>query len=883
MSVIVRLLGLPIVADSYDIRNFFIGLNIPRGGVYIIGGLYGEAFIAFETFEDARCALNLAGRAIKNSVIHLSLSSEAEMRYAFEVNRIATNQPLQAMSSVGFGNGPASNGLHPYEPHIASGGNASSRVPSFLYMHGMPLKATKVDIKDYFRGLDVEDVIFLKFQNGIRNGNAVVKFGRSTDARVGLGYNTLFMGTCQVSLLPANEKEWMKAGGTCKKEYSPPISPISGRKRTHSRSPARKNLKRQVYIDEYYVHLQNLSYNVTKRDIKGYFRFADIEDSQISFLLDKSGKKTREAFVMFKRGKDYKRALDLHNVLFLGRPISIYAIPKKAMLDLIAREGKITSRSRERSISKDLPKRSSRESTSGELNCIYLRNFPFDVTKSDIKIFFTGFPVKEDDIFLLSDDKGVGLGEALVKFPTKKEASSAEKLHRRKFLGTEILLRCIAEEQMKAFGVDVCMTHSAARDSSSQSLDESVPLVTETDDPPEDTGLACTLESGDMVPSSDSSQVTPAMDVEEVVSGLPETCAPGTDPPSDFPKIEVPGTDTVSDTGANPASDLPETNSLGANLAAGPPESEAPGASPASGPPESEAPGASPALGPPESEAPGAGPVSGPPESEAPGASPASGPPESEAPGASPASGPPESEAPGASPASDPPETEAPGANPASGPPETKAPGANPASGPPQTEAPGANPASGPPQTEAPGANPVSGPPQTEAPGANPASDPTETEAVGANSVSDPPQTEAPGANPASDSPTSCITERTHSLQSTEEKPVLDVSNPSVAEKPANKEVSIPRTNQAGGATSDKVSDGKTSFVTIFLRNLPRTVTVAEIFDFFHGYKVSSVNLKNIEAGTATVRIQNYKEALSAVNKLNTKLVGNKRVVLSLF
>lgn len=47
MSVIIRLQNLPWSANALDIRNFFRGLSIPEGGVHIVGGELGDAFIAF--------------------------------------------------------------------------------------------------------------------------------------------------------------------------------------------------------------------------------------------------------------------------------------------------------------------------------------------------------------------------------------------------------------------------------------------------------------------------------------------------------------------------------------------------------------------------------------------------------------------------------------------------------------------------------------------------------------------------------------------------------------------------------------------------------------------------------------------------------------------
>lgn len=47
MSVIIRLQNLPWSANALDIRQYFRGLSIPEGGVHIVGGELGDAFIAF--------------------------------------------------------------------------------------------------------------------------------------------------------------------------------------------------------------------------------------------------------------------------------------------------------------------------------------------------------------------------------------------------------------------------------------------------------------------------------------------------------------------------------------------------------------------------------------------------------------------------------------------------------------------------------------------------------------------------------------------------------------------------------------------------------------------------------------------------------------------
>lgn len=53
MSVIIRLQNLPWSATAHDIRQYFHGLSIPEGGVHIVGGEKGDAFIAFRYYSIA--------------------------------------------------------------------------------------------------------------------------------------------------------------------------------------------------------------------------------------------------------------------------------------------------------------------------------------------------------------------------------------------------------------------------------------------------------------------------------------------------------------------------------------------------------------------------------------------------------------------------------------------------------------------------------------------------------------------------------------------------------------------------------------------------------------------------------------------------------------
>ncbi|CAF0940033.1 unnamed protein product [Adineta ricciae] len=87
-NIIIRLQNLPNEARAIDIRRFFIGLNIPDGGVHVVGGEKGDAFINFISDDDARQAMTKTG-SICGNPIKLFLSSQSEMQKVIAQARAA--------------------------------------------------------------------------------------------------------------------------------------------------------------------------------------------------------------------------------------------------------------------------------------------------------------------------------------------------------------------------------------------------------------------------------------------------------------------------------------------------------------------------------------------------------------------------------------------------------------------------------------------------------------------------------------------------------------------------------------------------------------------------------------------------------------------------
>uniref|UniRef100_A0A8C6ZZ75 RNA-binding protein 12B n=1 Tax=Neovison vison TaxID=452646 RepID=A0A8C6ZZ75_NEOVI len=503
MAVVIRLLGLPFIAGPVDIRHFFTGLTIPDGGVHIIGGEIGEAFIIFATDEDARRAISRSGGFIKDSSVELFLSSKAEMQKTIEMkrtDRIGRERPgsgasgagslsnfveaiKEEASNSGYGspinqdagfhtNGTGHGDLRPRKTRPLKAENP------YLFLRGLPYLVNEDDVRVFFSGLCVDGVIFLKHHDGRNNGDAIVKFASCIDASGGLKCHRSFMGSRFIEVMQGSEQQWIEFGGNVIKEVDIPVrteehSPPRGindrhfRKRSHSKSPRRTRSRSPL---GFYVHLKNLSLSINKRDLRNFFRDTDLTNEQIRFLY-KDERRTRYAFVMFKTLKDYNTALGLHKTVLQYRPVHIDPISRKQMLKFIECYEKKRPVSIEKERLGHISQKYPQEGYPGQKLCIYIRNFPFDVTKVEVQKFFADFSLGEEDIYLLYDDKGVGLGEALVKFKTEEQAMKAERLNRRRFLGTEVLLRLISEAQMQEFGVNFSLMPTERMQDHSQSCD----------------------------------------------------------------------------------------------------------------------------------------------------------------------------------------------------------------------------------------------------------------------------------------------------------------------------------------------------------------------------------------------------------------------------
>ncbi|KAF3691902.1 RNA-binding protein 12B RNA-binding motif protein 12B [Channa argus] len=572
MAIILRLQGLDVKASTEDIRKFFKCLQIPEGGVYIVGGSLREAFIAFATERDAQLAMRNTGNFLKGSRVTLHISNMEELEHKLE-SLLKKKKKKQSPSQL-TGKGPEqfpderrpSLNAWPHnhnpespqpsiawslDPNLASlpqplytsnadlqpppvqslDSNAAfllgvytvlqglqsspqtqnketqpgidllkadntivsdelktpeiilNSTPGYVRLFGLPSSATKDDICRFFRGLTVQEAI-VNVKLGLSHG-CLVKFASMQDACDALGFNQQSLGAICVEVRGATEKLWNSALQECEnsdneervKSHDNPVRETAKHRPTPALPLNRQSVKRLPskmpkrprpdcdsgtlsHTVEYIVMVRNLSKEMTKTEIKQLFGCPNISHKKVLHLLDKERNRTDTAFLIFNCTDDYNYAMNLSGCHVGSDIIEVSSVTKEKMRDMMA---KTLPRSIKNYLNKptklpNLIRKSHTADTQAAPSwkpdllahtCLFVRNMPAHVQKSHIKELFSKYKVNRDNIRLLHDNEGKGLGEAVVQFKSRMHAALALKLNGQDFLGSQVLLTLINVKQMK--------------------------------------------------------------------------------------------------------------------------------------------------------------------------------------------------------------------------------------------------------------------------------------------------------------------------------------------------------------------------------------------------------------------------------------------------
>ncbi|XP_040899384.1 RNA binding motif protein 12Ba [Toxotes jaculatrix] len=361
--------------------------------------------------------------------------------------------------------------------------------PGYVRLFGLPASTTKEDICHFFRGLAVQEAI-VNVKLGLSHV-CLVKFANMQDACDALRFNQQSLGPNCVEVRGASEKMWTSALQECENAFDdgesvrPHQNPLretadhkqkstlalQSKKRSDNQFTFKSPKKPRLDCDstatlsptmEHVVMVSNLSKNMTKTEIKELFGCPNIAQKNVLHLLDKEGQRTDTAFLIFNHTEDYHYAMNLTGCHVGSNAIKVSSITKETMRDLMA---KTHPRGLKHCLTIDAKKKPNRKTKSDPFEkpeetprvnpdstaqtCLFLRNMPADVQKSQIKNLFSKYKLRKDNIILLHDGDGKGIGEAVVQFKSQKLAALAQRLHGQDFLGTQVLLTSINVKQME--------------------------------------------------------------------------------------------------------------------------------------------------------------------------------------------------------------------------------------------------------------------------------------------------------------------------------------------------------------------------------------------------------------------------------------------------
>lgn len=482
-----------------DIRHFFSGLTIPDGGVHIVGGEHGEAFIVFATDEDARLGMMRTGGAIKGSKVSLLLSSKTEMQNMIELSRrrfeagagaveaaappagntnrqpvaapIPTVQPSAGRSgshgNQGF-NAPASvtvasSSQEP--PSNKAAASLASVVPSFPNsyssaptittaltslnagpppipplpsMPSMPPMPTlpTIPVPPPVSSLPPVPTVSPLSQgppvppmSHLPHMSSLPPFNPSLPPPAGLG-SGLPLGTPNPMLFN-------------------PLSPLASLGLQAHMKAAAVVATGAANPDELYVLLQNLPFSCSEMEVREFFRGLGLDGVRI--LRDLQGRPTGRAMVKFFSPQDSFEAVKRGGGMMGQRFIEITPGSERqwhSVSDGTPGHGSHNSKSMINEAHEQHHRRSSgtggrdqrgrSRSPHRQEYCVYLKGLPYEADKKQIKDFFKNLAMVEDSIYIAYGPNGRATGEGFLEFKSEQDHKTALGAHMQ-YMGTRFI------------------------------------------------------------------------------------------------------------------------------------------------------------------------------------------------------------------------------------------------------------------------------------------------------------------------------------------------------------------------------------------------------------------------------------------------------------
>ncbi|XP_020486365.2 RNA-binding protein 12 isoform X1 [Labrus bergylta] len=501
MAVVIRLQGLPIVAGTMDIRHFFSGLTIPDGGVHIVGGEHGEAFIVFATDEDARLGMMRTGGSIKGSKVSLLLSSKTEMQNMIELSRRRFEAGAGAVETAAPTAGNVNRQAATPIPTVQSGaggrsgshgnqgfGNTSASVTAASSSHEPPSIKTMASVVPSFPNSYSSAPTITTALASLNAGPPPIPPLPSMPSMPPMPSLPTMPVPPPVSSLPPVPTVSQLSQG-------PPMPPMSHLQHMSSMPPFNPSLPPpgglgsglplgtpnpmlfnplsplaslglQAHMkaaaaaaaaggasnpDELFVLLQNLPFSCSDVEVRAFFRGLGVDG--VRLMRDGQGRPTGRAMVKFFSPQESFEAVKRGGGMMGQRFIEITPGSERQWASLNDSAGLVIHNS-SKSNNDQLDQQHRRGNTgSGTGNrdqrgrsrsphrqefCVYLKGLPYEADKKQIKEFFGNLAIIEDSVYIAYGPNGRATGEGFLEFKTEQDYKTALGAHMQ-YMGTRFI------------------------------------------------------------------------------------------------------------------------------------------------------------------------------------------------------------------------------------------------------------------------------------------------------------------------------------------------------------------------------------------------------------------------------------------------------------
>ncbi|CAM9296836.1 unnamed protein product [Pylaiella littoralis] len=257
-----------------------------------------------------------------------------------------------------------------------------------VHLRGLPWNASTKELVEFLSPIEVEDSDIHMVHNS--RGEAYVKFKSESDLETALKKDRNTIGRRYIEVFRSSVEDVAHA-----------LDEASSKGHGDG---AYKGV----------VRMRGLPWSANEGDIRKFFDGLAVEKDGVHVTLNRDGRPSGEAYVVFETEEAAKDALKRDKDKIGERWIDIFEATKGEVYSMTG-GGKKGDQS---GVSFDT-------TDSAYTGVVRMRGLPFEATKSQIRAFFADINVKESNIFIVTRPDGKASGEAFVLFATEAEAEKA--------------------------------------------------------------------------------------------------------------------------------------------------------------------------------------------------------------------------------------------------------------------------------------------------------------------------------------------------------------------------------------------------------------------------------------------------------------------------